>query len=130
MDKYEPIIGWLLVNNLIPDPRNSRTHSREQTKKLARSTKVFGFLIPILVDQNGNVLTGQVPVLTTKNSPFSKNRSVEDFVRVNLTGLLAQRRLIQYLTGSYLNLLSKHLIQSLGSSSIGCEFEFRIADLR
>jgi ParB-like nuclease domain len=41
-----------------PNPRNARTHSRRQQKQIADSIKKFGFLSPIIVDQDGMVLAG------------------------------------------------------------------------
>jgi ParB-like chromosome segregation protein Spo0J len=53
----------LLVENvpltaLKLDPRNPRRHSEAQTSQIARSIKSFGFNVPILADENLNVLAG------------------------------------------------------------------------
>lgn len=53
-----PFIERILLNALRPNPRNARTHSRKQIKKIARSLKKFGFLNPILVDDDNVVLAG------------------------------------------------------------------------
>src|SRR5947208_3807242 len=40
------------------DPRNPRAHSERQIKQIARSIKAFGFNVPVLADQDGNLLAG------------------------------------------------------------------------
>lgn len=46
------------VAKLIPYVNNARTHSAEQIKKLRGSLREFGFVNPILIDRNFNVLAG------------------------------------------------------------------------
>jgi DNA modification methylase len=72
MNNCELVIAWMLVNKLIPDPRNARTHSRKQIKQLARSIKAFGFLIPILVDRPGNIIAGHARLLAAKELDMEK----------------------------------------------------------
>jgi ParB-like chromosome segregation protein Spo0J len=38
------------IEQLRPDPRNARRHSRKQIRQIADSIRVFGFNVPILVD--------------------------------------------------------------------------------
>src|ERR1700722_5340689 len=38
--------------------RNFRVHSKRQTRQIARSIKAFGFLVPIVIDRDGVVLSG------------------------------------------------------------------------
>ncbi len=45
-------IEYSLVDDLIPDPRNARTHSDEQIEKLAGLMVEFGWTMPILADTN------------------------------------------------------------------------------
>lgn len=52
--------------SLAPDPRNSRTHSRKQISQIAASIKAFGFINPIIVDSNGNVIAGHGRLLAAK----------------------------------------------------------------
>ena len=46
------------IDALIPNRRNARTHSARQVSQLAASIKAFGFLVPALIDQDGNILAG------------------------------------------------------------------------
>lgn len=46
------------VDELIPYSRNARTHSREQINKIRASLREFGFVNPILIDDNMNVIAG------------------------------------------------------------------------
>ena len=43
---------------LVPDPRNARTHSKKQIAQIADSIRVFGFTNPILADPQGNLIAG------------------------------------------------------------------------
>ena len=54
------------TSELIPYARNSRTHSAEQIKKLQASLDLFGFVNPVLVDINYNILAGHGRVLAAK----------------------------------------------------------------
>ena len=51
-------IVYLPVVQLIPAPRNARRHSRKQIQKLARIIGEFGFLVPLLVTQDGRIIAG------------------------------------------------------------------------
>lgn len=46
------------IGDLRPSPRNARTHSRKQLAKMAASIRSFGFLVPLLVDDEGFVVAG------------------------------------------------------------------------
>ena len=46
------------INKLIPYVNNARTHSPEQITKLRSSLREFGFVNPIIVDKDFNVLAG------------------------------------------------------------------------
>jgi DNA modification methylase len=51
-------ITWLPLGSLTLDPRNPRAHPRKQIRQIARSIEEFGFIVPILVDQNLKVVAG------------------------------------------------------------------------
>jgi len=53
-----PGIERVAIGELRPNPRNARTHSRQQIKKIAASIRKFGFLNPVLVDDANMVLAG------------------------------------------------------------------------
>jgi DNA modification methylase len=40
------------------DPKNPRSHGRQQVRQIARSIEVFGFNVPILIDANLKVVAG------------------------------------------------------------------------
>ena len=46
------------VGELIPDPRNARTHPKRQIDQLKASIAAFGFTNPILADPEGNIIAG------------------------------------------------------------------------
>ncbi|MGB3807816.1 MAG: ParB N-terminal domain-containing protein, partial [Erythrobacter sp.] len=43
---------------LVPDPRNARTHSKRQIEQIVQSIRAFGFTNPILADPDGNLIAG------------------------------------------------------------------------
>ncbi len=51
-------VGRVRPADLIPYASNSRTHSDEQVAQIAASIREFGFLMPILVDDQNNVVAG------------------------------------------------------------------------
>lgn len=51
-------VTYKQVTNLIPDPRNARTHSKKQIAQIAASIDAFGFSNPILADPEGNIIAG------------------------------------------------------------------------
>lgn len=56
----------LPLESLLPYARNSRTHSREQVRQIARSIREFGFLVPVLIDREGTIIAGHGRVLAAK----------------------------------------------------------------
>ena len=46
------------IDDLKPNPRNARTHSRKQIRKIADSIKRLGFLNPVMIDETGTLLAG------------------------------------------------------------------------
>ena len=46
------------INKLVPYVNNARTHSKEQITKLRSSLREFGFVNPIIIDRDFNVLAG------------------------------------------------------------------------
>ena len=51
-------ITYLPVSALKPNPKNPRKHNDRQIRLLAKSIQAVGFNVPILVDQDGNVIAG------------------------------------------------------------------------
>src|SRR5436190_10386418 len=42
-------ISWIAIEELTPNGRNARTHSRKQIRQIADSIAAFGFVVPILI---------------------------------------------------------------------------------
>ena len=43
-------LEYLPLDRLIPDPNNTRTHSKAQVRQIAKSITSFGYGVPILID--------------------------------------------------------------------------------
>ena len=54
------------VGELIPYVNNARTHSDEQIAKLRSSIREFGFVNPVLIDGNKNIIAGHGRVEAAK----------------------------------------------------------------
>jgi hypothetical protein len=54
------------TQNLIPYPRNARTHSKRQIRQIADSISAFGFTNPVLVDRSGTIVAGHGRVEAAK----------------------------------------------------------------
>lgn len=51
-------VAYRAVGELIPDPRNARTHPKRQIDQIKASIKAFGFTNPILTDPEGRIIAG------------------------------------------------------------------------
>ena len=51
-------VTYRAVGDLIPDPRNARTHPKRQIDQLKASIVAFGFTNPILADPEGHIIAG------------------------------------------------------------------------
>ena len=74
---------------LKPNPRNVRTHSKKQIRQIADSIVAFGFVVPIVVDENDTILLGhgrfgaaidlnlsKVPVIVLEGLSEAKKRAL------------------------------------------------------
>ena len=61
-DKYQ----YIAVDTLIPYANNARTHSDEQVKQIQASIREFGFINPVLVDSEHNIIAGHGRVMAAK----------------------------------------------------------------
>ena len=61
-----PQIVEIALGLLKPYPRNARTHSKKQVKQLARSIERFGFVNPVLVSDDGEIIAGHGRVEAAK----------------------------------------------------------------
>ena len=51
-------VEYRTVGSLKPDPRNARTHPKQQIEQIKASIKEFGFTNPILIDEQGVIIAG------------------------------------------------------------------------
>ena len=56
--RVELIVAWRKIAELRPNSKNSRIHNRRQRRQIARSIRLFGFCVPILIDGNDRVIAG------------------------------------------------------------------------
>ncbi|MBR0484607.1 MAG: site-specific DNA-methyltransferase [Oscillospiraceae bacterium] len=54
------------INKLIPYVNNARTHSKEQIQKLRSSLREFGFVNPVIIDKEYNVIAGHGRIAAAK----------------------------------------------------------------
>jgi hypothetical protein len=60
-------ITYRPVGELVPDPRNARTHSKRQIEQIRASIAEFGFTNPILTDPEGHIIAGHGRLLAAKD---------------------------------------------------------------
>ena len=69
------------VSELMPDPRNARTHSKKQIGQIRASIEEFGFTNPILADSEGHLIAGHGRLLA------AKAMGLEEVPVITLSGL-------------------------------------------
>jgi DNA modification methylase len=82
-------IKWVSLHALKPNPRNPRTHSKKQIRQIADSILAFGFVVPLVVDENNTILLGhgrlaaaidldlnKVPVIVIEGLSEAKKRAL------------------------------------------------------
>ena len=60
------------IDKLIPYINNDRTHSPEQINKLRSSLREFGFINPVIVDKDYNIIAGHGRVIAAKAENFTE----------------------------------------------------------
>lgn len=60
------------TSSLTPHPKNVRTHSGEQIRRISESIKEFGFTNPVLVDENDVILAGHARTAAAKKLGLPK----------------------------------------------------------
>ena len=60
-------IAYLAINQLIPDPKNARQHPVKHVRQLAKSITTFGFNVPILIDNDRQVIAGHGRLLAAQH---------------------------------------------------------------
>lgn len=62
----------LHIDELKPYENNSRTHSKAQIEKIAKSLKEFGWMSPVVVDENYTIIAGHGRVLGAKEAGITE----------------------------------------------------------
>lgn len=66
MSKTTTEMQLVAVSKLIPYVNNARTHSAEQVMKIRSSLREFGFINPVIIDREFNVIAGHGRILAAK----------------------------------------------------------------
>lgn len=66
MSKTTTEMQLVTVSKLIPYVNNARTHSAEQVMKLRSSLREFGFINPVIIDRDYNVIAGHGRIMAAK----------------------------------------------------------------
>jgi hypothetical protein len=59
-------IKAVVIDKLIPYVNNAKQHSEEQVTKIASSIREFGFVNPVLIDKDYNIIAGHGRVMAAK----------------------------------------------------------------
>ena len=62
----------VLVDKLIPYVNNAKVHSEDQVLKIASSIREFGFVAPIIIDPEYNVIAGHGRLMAAKKLGMDK----------------------------------------------------------
>jgi DNA modification methylase len=60
------------IDKLVPYVRNARTHSKEQILQLRASLREFGFVNPVIVDKDLNIIAGHGRILAAKEEGITE----------------------------------------------------------
>jgi hypothetical protein len=60
-------IEYLPITKPRVDPKNPRKHSHRHLRQIGRSIKAFGFIIPVLVDADFNIIAGHGRVMAARD---------------------------------------------------------------
>ena len=66
MGKMTSEMQLVPIGKLVPYVNNARTHSKEQITKLRSSLREFGFVNPVIIDREFNVIAGHGRILAAK----------------------------------------------------------------
>jgi hypothetical protein len=77
---------WMMIDKLTSNGRNARTHSRKQICQIADSIAAFGFVVPILIDDDGVIIAGH------GRFAAAKLLDLKQVLTIKVTGLSQARR--------------------------------------
>ena len=69
------------VDALKPNPRNARTHSKKQIQRIAENIEIYGFTVPVLIDETTTLLAGHARL------DAAKLRGFKEIPAIRLQGL-------------------------------------------
>lgn len=72
MSKTTTKLEMVKVSELIPYVNNARTHSQEQVNKLRSSLREFGFVTPVIIDADKNVIAGHGRLMAAKEEGITE----------------------------------------------------------
>ena len=64
--RFRLSVTYRPIAELKPDPANPRRHSKKQIGQIKNSIETFGFIVPVLVDRDGNIIAGHGRVLASR----------------------------------------------------------------
>src|SRR6516164_7357875 len=64
--RFRLSVTYRSIAELKPDPANPRRHSKKQIRQIKNSIETFGFIVPVLVDRDGNIIAGHGRVLACR----------------------------------------------------------------
>ena len=72
MGKHTSEMKMVSTDKLIPYVNNARTHSQEQVNKLRGSLREFGFINPVIIDADYNVIAGHGRIMAAKEEGLTE----------------------------------------------------------
>lgn len=81
--QHDPCVTWEDVSHLIPYTNNAKKHPEKQVHQIAASIREFGFISPILIDDNKTIIAGHgrleaAKVLELKSVPVILVKHLSD----------------------------------------------------
>ena len=64
---FQPVVEMRPIGEIKPSPRKARFHPDKQVQQLSASIATFGFVVPMVVDEDGTVLAGHGRYLAAKH---------------------------------------------------------------
>lgn len=65
------------VADLVPYARNARQHSEAQISQLMAAINEFGFIVPVLIDDQGGIMAGHARVLAAQRLGMTKVPAIQ-----------------------------------------------------
>src|SRR6201995_6102022 len=65
-------VTYLRTTTLEPDPRNPRVHTDKQVRQIAQSIESFGFNVPLLIDDQRQVIAGHGRLMAARKMGWER----------------------------------------------------------